>query len=181
MNQNHPRNADYALETYDPAWTERFAAMKAMLQDVFGAKALEIEHVGSTSIEGMRAKPVVDALVIVPDVVDLKAEREALEKFGYIYTDDVTAEDTLLLCKQAGGMRLENIHIYPRGHERISWFIDKRDYLRAHPEEARHYEEVKRLLNEKFPDDYVAYEAGKKDYLNHELVEKMAAWKKARI
>ena len=178
MNEYHTTNAEYALEDYDPHWKVKFEEMKVMLQGVFGAKALQIEHVGSTSVEGMKAKPVIDALVVVSDMGDISMEKKELEKLGYIYRNDYVAESSLFMCKEEGSRRLENIHIMPEGHERIATFIDKRDYLRAHPEEARRYEEVKHMLNEKFPEDYAAYKAGKEDYLNHELVEKMAAWRR---
>lgn len=176
MSEYQPANNAYSIEKYDPAWKEKFETLRALLSRVFGSKALAIEHVGSTSIEGMKAKPVIDALVIVADVHDLTQERQEMETLGYSYKENYLAPNSLFLAKEADGKRVENIHIFPEGHERIANFIDKRDYLRTHPAEIRRYEEVKTDLAKKFPNDYRSYSKGKDEYLNHELVEKVRQW-----
>lgn len=164
---------DYTLEAYNLAWKERFEKIRVTVQKTFGAKALQVEHVGSTAIEGMSAKPLIDVLVVVPNILDIEAEREQMRKLGHMYKENYLTENSLFLCKEVDGVRIDNIHVFPTGHPRIASFIDKRDYFMAHPDEVKRYEEVKRTLAERFPDDYRSYSRGKGDYLNRELIDKI--------
>jgi GrpB-like predicted nucleotidyltransferase (UPF0157 family) len=177
MSEYKTANTEYSIEEYDPAWKEKFKVLRNLIASVFGSKATAIEHVGSTSIEGMKAKPVIDVLVIVSDAADLKGEREKMENLGYMYKENYLAPSSLFLCRDEDGKRLENIHIFPQGHPKIAEFIDKRDYLRTHPEEVRRYEHLKEQLAKQFPDDYLSYRKAKGEYLNQELAEKVKIWK----
>lgn len=178
MSEYQPQSGDYSIEKFDPKWKIRFEEAKELLQKTFATKALQIEHVGSTSVEGMSAKPVIDILVIIPNITDVAAEREQMQNLGYIYKENYIAGNSLFFCKDKDGVRVENIHVLPEGHPRIASFVDKRDYFRTHPDEVKRYEEVKRALAMQFPNDYRAYAKGKNDYLNRELVEKIAVWKR---
>lgn len=65
----------YTIEPYNPEWVKKFQSIKAMLEGVFGSQALAIEHVGSTSVPGMKAKPIIDVLVVVKDIAVLDTEK----------------------------------------------------------------------------------------------------------
>jgi GrpB-like predicted nucleotidyltransferase (UPF0157 family) len=181
MTEYKPTNLDYKLEAYNPEWVGQYEKAKNILQVVFGYKMLQIEHVGSTSIVGMMAKPVIDILIIVSNVSDIKFEMEKMCNLGYMGKENYLAKDSYFFCKEVDGNRVENIHIFPIGHPRIASFIDKRDYLRSHPEEVAHYEDVKRVLAKEYPNDYRSYAKGKGDYLNSELVAKINIWKNTSL
>src|SRR5690349_18061362 len=106
---------EYSVIPYDPSWVVRFNEIKKILQNVFGEKALTIEHIGSTAIPGMSAKPVIDVLVTVPKIEPFKKEKEEMEKLGYQHGDDYIAPETIIFFKTGKGDRkTENIHICPK-------------------------------------------------------------------
>jgi GrpB-like predicted nucleotidyltransferase (UPF0157 family) len=177
MSEYQSGNKKYLIADYDPKWIEKFLALKYSLQHVFGTKALQIEHVGSTSIIGMKAKPIIDVLVIVRDLNDLQLEKSKMSALRYTAKENYIAPDSLFFCKEVNGKRLALIHVFPVGHPRIAEFIDKRDYLRAYPEEARRYERIKIDLARRFPTDYMAYKKEKSRYLNTDLTKRIVKWK----
>ncbi len=73
----------YYLQNYDPNWIKKFDEIKLFLQSVFGDKALKIEHVGSTSIPNMKAKPIIDILVVVEKMEEFLEQREKMISAGY--------------------------------------------------------------------------------------------------
>ncbi|MAF80243.1 hypothetical protein CL629_04155 [bacterium] len=173
-------NKEYELEDYNPSWNNKFLQIKKAIQNVFGDKLLSVQHVGSTSIKGMKAKPIIDVLVIVHNMHDIKNERIEMEKLGYSYKENYIAEESMFFCREKNGKRLENIHVFPVGHSKIDEFIDKRDYLKTHPQEIKRYERIKSMLIKQFPNDYISYRKGKDKYLNTELREKVVEWKRSQ-
>ena len=79
-----PERRDVVLVDYDPGWPARFTAEQATIRAALGAGALRIEHIGSTAVPGLVAKPVIDVLVAVADVEDEAAYLPALERAGYV-------------------------------------------------------------------------------------------------
>ena len=177
MAEYKSENRDYTVDEYSPTWVEKFEVIKNLIVSVFGNKALHVEHVGSTSIVGMKSKPIIDVLVIVEGIADLRKETYKMEGLGYLYKENYLSPNSLFLCKEIDGERLENIHIFPTGHTRIAEFLNKRDYLRVHPEEVKKYSDIKVQLAKEFPNDYISYKKGKDYYLNVELREKGNTWK----
>lgn len=165
----------YSLEDPSDYWSNKFNEVKKTLESVFGDKAIAIEHVGSTSL-GIKAKPLLDVLMIVKNINDISEEKEKMKEFGYFWEDEYIAPDTSFVYKLDGDRKIENIHIVPPEHFKIDHLLLQRDYMKAHPEKLKEYEELKTKLNEKFPDDYLSYRAGKKDFLdNIEILAK--EWK----
>jgi GrpB-like predicted nucleotidyltransferase (UPF0157 family) len=156
----------YSLEDPSDYWTNKFKEVKKILDSVFDEKALSIDHVGSTSL-GIKAKPLLDILVIVKDIKDIFEEKEKMKEFGYFWEDEYIAPDTSFIYKLDGERKIENIHIVPPGHFKVDYFLLKRDYFLAHPQKLKEYEDLKAELNKKFPDDYPAYRAGKEDFLEN--------------
>lgn len=155
----------YSLEEPSDYWTNKFKEVKKIIESVFGEKVVALEHVGSTSL-GIKAKPLLDILVIVKDGNSIHEEKDAMKAFGYEWEDDYIAPETTCIYKLDGDRKIENIHIVPPGHYKIDDFILKRDYFLSHPEKAKEYEDLKVFLNKQFPDDYPSYRAGKKDFLD---------------
>ena len=156
----------YKFVSYNLEWPKRFKEMETMLKDIFAEKAITIEHIGSTSVPGMDAKPLVDVLVIVNDATDLLEEKEKLVSLGYIARENVLEPKSFLFEKIVDEQKIENIHVFEPGTPSVNQFIHVRDYLRAHPERAQEYIQLKHALKKEFPEDYQAYRKGKRDFLN---------------
>lgn len=156
----------YSIESYDPEWPIKFQLIRQDIVDSFKAKALAIEHVGSTSIPGMSAKPVIDVCVIVDHFEEFVGEKEVMNTKGYKYEVGYIAPDTIFFYKtKEDEEKVVNIHLCVVGSYEIEKFIEGRDYFLAHPERVKMYKELKEKLNAQFPDDYPAYRAGKQAFL----------------
>ena len=171
----------YSIDPYNPEWIFRFLEIKKNLQDVFGSKALDIQHVGSTSISGMKAKPLVDVLVTIRNMETFVVEKERMSALGYEWGADYIEPNSLLFYKTINGdQKTENIHICIEGSPKAVQFITTRDYLRSHPERAEAYCNLKEELNKRFPDDYPSYREGKQAFL--EETERLTQeWLKERV
>jgi GrpB-like predicted nucleotidyltransferase (UPF0157 family) len=155
----------YTIEKYNPDWVNKYIKIKNNLQKVFGEKALMIEHVGSTSIVGMKAKPLIDVLLVVKNINDISDEIEKMKSGGYSPRKDVIDINSLLFEKGTLEDKTVNIHVFEIGTPRIDRFLDTRDYLRSHPERVKEYEELKQKIYQKFPDDYHAYRDAKSNFM----------------
>lgn len=176
MTTDNLNRHSYTISAYDPQWVEKFEEVKKVFENIFGEKAISIEHVGSTSVVGMKAKPLIDVLVIVGDIDGLKAEKHMVESLGYALRENVLADRSLVFEKAENGAKTENIHVFEVGAPKINQFIDMRDYFRTHPDRVKMYEDLKEGLFAKHPNDYFAYRAGKQDFLK-QTEELARAWK----
>lgn len=170
----------YLFSEYDPNWVTKFKSIKNFLSEVFGDKALQIEHVGSTSIPGMKAKPLIDALIVVKDVKDLPQETLKMVDAGYEWGENYIAPNTLIFFKLgADGEKLENIHVCEQNVPKAKQFLVMRDFFRTFPEKAKAYSELKEMNSQKYPDDYPAYRAAKKPFLD-EMEKEAYEWSEGR-
>jgi GrpB-like predicted nucleotidyltransferase (UPF0157 family) len=134
----------YSFSEYDPKWKTEFISLKNFLLSVFGDEAIDIEHVGSTSVEGMKAKPLIDVLVVVNKIRPFEKQKEEMEKYGYEWGENYIAPNTLIFFKLGpDGEKLENIHVCERGSPKERQFIVMRDYLRSHPDKVKEYSDLK--------------------------------------
>lgn len=162
-------NEDVVIADYNLRWIEIFEQEARHLQALLGEElVLRVEHVGSTAIPGMPAKPIVDMLVAVPSFEAAKhIALPKLEAQGYLYLwrgDRPPGHMMFIKLQHATGLRTHHIHMAPNGHklwERLSF----RDYLRAHQEEAARYAQLKRNLAQQFSTDREAYTSGKSAYV----------------
>lgn len=177
MNDIKNKKRKYAFLEYQPEWVDEFEELKVFLQGVFGESALSIEHIGSTSIPGMAAKPVIDVLVTVEDIAGLSEDHKAaMGRSGYVGAAEYIAPHTYIFWKEdEQGAKTCNIHICEKGAPKEKQFIAKRDYFRAHPEIAQEYSDLKRQNNQKFPNDYPAYREAKAPFLQ-EIEQEAYTW-----
>lgn len=170
----------YQLVDYDPAWVERFDEIRRFLESVFGGKTLRIEHCGSTSIPGMKAKPVIDVLVTVDRMEPFVEERKKMATAGYEWAENYIAPNSQIFFKvQADGSKSENIHLCETGSAKGRQFLVMRDFLRTFPEKARAYCALKETCFAQHPDDYPAYRAAKAPFLVR-LEREAYAWDSKR-
>ena len=174
-------NRKYSLSEYDPNWISKFNSIKELLLKVFGNKALRIEHVGSTSVQGMKAKPLIDILVIVEKLEPFEKEKELMTKAGYEWHYYPKPDEGLAFSKFGlDGEKFEHIHICEESSSWVRKFIVVRDYLRTHPEKAKEYSELKQKIIELHPDDYPAYRNAKAPFLE-QLKQGAYLWEEGKL
>jgi GrpB-like predicted nucleotidyltransferase (UPF0157 family) len=166
------------LAAYDPAWPTRFAELGRDLRAGLDAVALRIDHIGSTSVPGLAAKPIIDIQVSVADFEPLAAYRLPLEQLGYVYRAD-NPERTKRYFREPSGRRRTHVHVRRAGSFSEQWALLFRDYLRAHAEVAAEYAAVKQRLALRFRDDRPAYVDAKGPLL-WEIIRKADEWAQAQ-
>ncbi|HET7529021.1 MAG TPA: GrpB family protein [Candidatus Saccharimonadales bacterium] len=152
------------LEPYDPAWAKAFQDEKAELESYLDRKnIIKIYHVGSTSIPGIMAKPLIDILMVVKSTKQAKDWAPRLETHGYHLREDVP--DHLMLAKGPEYNRTVHLHIGEWNEEYVNTTVLFRDYLITHPKAAADYEQLKKGLAGRYADDRKSYSASKKDFI----------------
>lgn len=173
-----PRHVERALHErveivpYDPAWPGLFAAEAAHLRALLPAELIgRIEHFGSTAVPGLAAKPIVDMLVEVrsmEDVVQHIAPTLRREGYEFFWRDRERGLPGIayawFIKRDAAGRRTHHIHCLEPGSSEWERLLF-RDHLRAHPEAARAYGELKQRIAAEHPDDRVAYAKAKTDFV----------------
>ena len=160
---------------YDPSWEEKFEREAAAIRGALGSVAVRVDHVGSTSVPRLAAKPIIDINVSVPDIMAVDSYRRALEGIGYLFVPVPESPDFHFFGKPATRPRNYHIHVCEEGslHERRQLAV--RDYLRTHPTEVASYGAVKQVIAERHPGDRLGYIAEKNPYV--EALERRAvAW-----
>ena len=146
-----PRRLDttVTLHDYDPRWPECFARQAALIHAALGADVLRVEHVGSTSVPGLAAKPIIDIALVVPDSSDEPAYVPALERAGFrlnIWEPDWHEHRVLVKRRDDGDDESVNLHVYTDGCTQSLRDIRFRDWLRTHDNDRDLYERTKREL-----------------------------------
>lgn len=136
------------LVAYDAGWPSRFENEARRLRAALGPRALRIEHVGSTAVPGLVAKPVIDIQVSVATLDDAAAFDEALEALDYTHVVHDPEFDRMypFFAKPLAWPRTHHLHLCVVGSREELRHLAFRDHLRAHPEAARDYVELKRRL-----------------------------------
>lgn len=148
---------------YDEAWENDFLAIRAELQTALEGLALRIEHVGSTAVRGLSAKPIIDIDVVIRDDSLLDAVVPALGKIGYRHEGNLGIAGREAF-KYEGKEHLRRHHLYvcPRDSAELNRHLAFRDYLRSHPEAVREYSRVKEEGAARYPNEiekYIEYKA----------------------
>lgn len=154
------------LAAPDPAWPAAFAAERARLLRAAGALRVAIEHVGSTAIPDIPAKPILDVLAGRPPGSDVAPYVAAFETAGYRYRGEngVPGRDYFVL-DDAAGRRLHHLHLVEDGGSLWTAHLAFRDFLRSHPDRAAEYAALKRSLAARHPTDRLAYTDGKATFV----------------
>jgi GrpB-like predicted nucleotidyltransferase (UPF0157 family) len=139
-----PLNSTIYLAPYDPDWPAQFSILAARVRQTLGDKALLLEHVGSTSIEGLAAKPIIDMLLVVADSADEAAYVPLLEAQGFVLHIREPDWHQHRLLK---GVDIQaNLHVFSEGCVEIKRMLAFRDWLRGHLADKELYETKKREL-----------------------------------
>jgi GrpB-like predicted nucleotidyltransferase (UPF0157 family) len=156
------------LEPYREAWEDRYDAERRRLNEVAGDRILDVEHIGSTAVEGIPAKPVIDVLALVGDLADARALTPVLERHGYERRPE-DVDGRLFFAKGPRTKRTVYLSVAERGSDFHEEKIAFRDHLREHPETAERYASLKQQLAERYPENREAYTAGKGEFVRDVL------------
>jgi GrpB-like predicted nucleotidyltransferase (UPF0157 family) len=160
---------------YDPAWPGMAAVEIERIAAAVGEAAVRIDHVGSTAVPGLAAKPIVDLQLSVFDVDARSLYVEPLEGLGYLFAPDPASPDFHFFGLPAARPRTHHLHVCAAGGEHERRHLAVRDYLRAHGDEVSAYAERKRVLVAHAPGDRLAYIEGKDEYVAA-LERRALAW-----
>lgn len=157
----------YEVLPYDPEWPKIFESEAIKLKEIFKEDALDIQHVGSTSVPGLDSKPTIDILITVQDIAVAESHVSDMESLGYKYLGQYVKPESRLFVKERpdNADRLFNVHVFPASHPHVRDMIGLRDYLRTHPETVQEYMSIKKKLFEQYPDDYAQYRKLKDEYM----------------
>lgn len=149
---------------YDPAWPSLFERLRERVWPAVADVAVSVEHVGSTSVPGLAAKPVIDVSIVVPTRVEVPLAVARLAPLGYVHRGDLGVED-----REAFGsppdLASHNLYVCVEGGLGLENQLAVRDHLRANPEAARAYGALKKNLARRFPYDIEGYVDGKTDFV----------------
>ena len=153
-----------AVVEYDPRWPARFNDERVRLAGAFGDDAVLIEHIGSTAVPGLAAKPIIDILVAARRFPLRAALITAMEALGYEHLGEYGIPGRAYFRRWSPRPRTHHVHVYAAGSDRITAHLLFRDYLRAHPTEAARYGNLKRELARRQL-DAVAFQSGKSAFI----------------
>jgi GrpB-like predicted nucleotidyltransferase (UPF0157 family) len=167
------------VSDYDPNWPTLFERERTRIENALGSFALAIEHMGSTAVPGLPSKPIIDLLVGVASLEEAR-ERciQPIEALGYNYLPEYASwiPGELFFRKGPPGPWTHHVHLMEPFCPRWEALLVFRDYLRAHPEAARAYADIKRALAASSKDNIEAYRNGK-DAFVEETTAQARAWR----
>ncbi len=161
---------------YDPHWPAMYRAEAAQLTTIFGPELISIHHIGSTSIPGLSAKPIIDMMPLVRNIEMVARFDSAMIQLGYQPMGENGIPGRRYFVKGGDLHRTHHVHIYEAGNPEVARHLDFRDYLIAHPEEAQEYASIKQQLARQFSHDIDSYMAGKDAFIK-ETIQKAHQWR----
>jgi GrpB-like predicted nucleotidyltransferase (UPF0157 family) len=165
MRLEHVREEPIVLVAYDPAWPRLFEEERAQLKPVLAPwLAGAIEHIGSTAVPGLTAKPVIDIMAAVRDLPSSAHAREAVAPLGYVYFP-YRPDVMHWFCKPSPARRTHHLHLVPVDSPLWSDRLLFRDYLRSSPGAAAEYAGLKVALADRYRHDREAYTDAKADFV----------------
>jgi GrpB-like predicted nucleotidyltransferase (UPF0157 family) len=165
------------MEKYNPQWREEFVKEKTNLVKIFGNVAKSIEHVGSTSIVGLSAKPIIDIAIGVETLDDVNKVKEGISKFSHYTIKEDNADGEILMRRgipiKAGEDKPDYvthfIHIMEINGKKYKETIAYRDYLRANNDVLKEYENLNQMLAKKYENDRKTYSNSKDQFVKNVL------------
>ena len=151
---------------YNPSWQIMFEEEAARIKQALGDNCLDIHHIGSTSVPGLAAKPIIDILPVVKDIRNVDIADSKMIEMGY----ESKGEGGVVFRRyfvKTKPIRTHNVHIFEEGNPEIERHLLFRDYLRAHPEACHYYSELKKELAKQYPNDINTYCLGKEQFIQN--------------
>ena len=160
---------------YNPNWVKQYEGASLEIKAALGINLVDIHHIGSTSIPGIYAKPIIDMLVVVNDLLLLDKDSCHMEDLGYEARGEFGIEGRRYFPRNnAVGERTHQVHAFQAGSTHIHRHLVFRDYMRSHPAAAHDYAVLKRRLAEAHPYDLNAYMDGKDAFIQNMDIKALA-------
>jgi GrpB-like predicted nucleotidyltransferase (UPF0157 family) len=150
----------YTFTEYSPEWPRQFEQEAARLQKMLGDEIIDVHHIGSTSVRGLAAKPIIDLLPLVREITRMDDLAPTMEGAGYKVWGEYGLPGRRYFTKDRGGYRTHNIHIYQVDNPDVERHLAFCAYLRSNPEACMAYEAIKR-------ESYALYPAHVASYNDH--------------
>lgn len=167
------------LSSFSTLWQNRFRAETRRLRRYTGNSRYVLEHIGSTAIRGLDAKPIIDMAMMIPSLSRLPLWTKRLESAGYTYKGEYGLAGRHFFTH--GNPVTHHLHLVAKGCEHwIRWLLF-RDYLRAHPDEAQKYNKLKRALARKYASNRDAYTRAKTPLINQLLAKATKEQKNIKV
>ncbi|MHA6252817.1 GrpB family protein [Oceanobacillus sp. CAU 1775] len=162
------------VTSYNSEWPSQFEEEAAILREIFKENLIAIHHIGSTSVSGLQAKPIIDIMPVVNDISKVDQFNEQMQIIDYEPMGEygITGRKYFRKGKEE---RTHHVHVFQYGSYNILRHLAFRDYLRAHPNVRNSYGELKVKLATQFPNDMASYINGK-DALVQEIEREAIEW-----
>lgn len=155
---------------YDPIWKQEFLKIKAMIMDCVGDLIISVDHVGSTAIEGLAAKPIIDIDVVISSYEVFADVKERLSRKGFEHEGDLGVEGREAFKRNfIDEFMPYHMYVSPKEGKGHLEHIAFRDYLKNHPDDMNDYGKLKMDLTEQFKMDINSYVNGKADFVKNIL------------
>ena len=155
------------LDNFNEEWAFEYELEAKLLKEVLGDRLLEIHHVGSTSIKGLKAKPVIDILIAIESLENISEIEELLKDYDYSNRGHQGVEDRYFFAKGPEESRTHYIHFVELKNNTYYNLVLFKKYLLEHEEYIQKYCELKQELAEKYPDERKKYTAGKSEFISN--------------
>ena len=165
-----------------PEWSALFEKEAAHLAVIFGTQLVAIYHIGSTAIPGIKAKPIIDILVVIKHIETIETFNAPMQQLGYRPRGECLdnpipgTPGRFYFSKDTERVRTHQVHVCQQGHADIDDKLAFRDYLREHREEAEEYSRLKERLAAEHRHDIVGYIQGK-DAFVQSIIAHAQAWR----
>ena len=153
------------LVPHNPEWSQQADQEISRFLENFAFPIIGIYHIGSTSVPGIKAKPILDFVMEVEDLDDVINAIPEFESLGYQSKGEYGIPGRQFFTRDTDGDRTHHLHVFQKGHPDIERHTVFRDYLRANPEAAKAYEELKEELANRFPKQSGSYTEAKSDFI----------------
>jgi GrpB-like predicted nucleotidyltransferase (UPF0157 family) len=173
------RDPAVRIVDYDPGWPGEATREMGRVRAALGDLAVRVDHVGSTAVPGLAAKPIVDLQVSVAALEPRSAYVEPLEEIGYLFVAYPESPEYRFFGKPPARPRTHHLHVCRAGSHEERRHLAVRDFLRAEPREVARYEAVKRESTRLHPEDRLAYMAAKDPFVEG-LERRALEWAESR-
>lgn len=170
----------YTFTDYSPEWPAQFRREAARLKTLMGDELVAVHHIGSTSVPGLAAKPIIDLMPLARDIARIDALSPVLEEAGYRAWGEYGLPGRRYFTRDHGAFRSHNVHVYQFDDPDVERHLAFCAYLRHHVQARTEYEALKRETYVRFPADVAAYSAGKDAWIKR--VEQLALeWHRQQV
>jgi GrpB-like predicted nucleotidyltransferase (UPF0157 family) len=160
-----PEQRDVELVPHNPAWSRLASQESKRILAGLSFPINNIYHIGSTSVPGIKAKPILDFVLEVEDLDDVVENLASFTALGYQSKGEFGIPGRQFFTQDTEGERSHHLHVFQKGHPDIERHLVFRDYLRANPDAAREYELLKEELAQRFPNASGSYTEAKSEFI----------------